>query len=138
MTQDNSPFRPTERVLREFSGTWVAFFGTLAVWQQFHHHRPGVAIALAAAALTMGPVGLAWPRAMRPVFIGWMALVYPIGWTMSRIVLGAVFYGLFTPVAYIFRIVGRDELRLRPQPQRATYWQIKPRVNDNAQYLRQF
>jgi len=125
-------------MLRQFSGIWVVFFAAMAAWQQFYYHRPMLAIVLAVLAVTLGPLGLAWPRAMRPVFIGWMALVYPIGWTVSRIALGIVFYGLFTPVALFFRVTGRDELRLRPLPQASTYWQTKPRATDKAQYLRQF
>ncbi len=89
-------------------------------------------------AVTVGPLGLMRPRIIRPVFIGWMALAYPIGWSVSRIVLGVVFYGLFTPVAWIFRIIGRDELGLKPQPLAATYWRSKPRPTDKAKYLRQF
>jgi len=110
----------------------------IALWQEFHHGRHTLALALAILAVTLGPLGLAWPRIMRPVFIGWMALVYPIGWTVSRLVLGILFFGLFTPVAWIFRIMGRDELRLKPQPHATTYWQPKPRANDKAQYMRQF
>jgi len=134
----DSPFNPTERMLRQFSGIWVVFFGALAAWQEFHHARPTLALALAVLAVTLGPLGLVWPRIMRPVFVGWMALVYPIGWTVSRIVLGIVFFGLFTPVAWIFRMKGRDELRLKPQPHATTYWQAKPQADDKAQYLRQF
>jgi Saxitoxin biosynthesis operon protein SxtJ len=137
-TTSDSPFNPTERMLRQFSGIWIVFFGAIAVWQELHHERHTLALALAVLAVTLGPLGLAWPRIMRPVFIGWMALVYPIGWTVSRLVLGLLFFGLFTPVAWVFRIMGRDELRLKPRPHATTYWQPKPRAGDKAQYLRQF
>lgn len=133
-----NPFRPTERMLRQFAGIWVVFFGAIAAWQEFHHDRHLLAIVLAALAVTVGPIGVAWPRTIRPVFIGWMTLVYPVGWTVSRVALGVVFYGLFTPVAWIFRMIGRDELRLKRQPHAATYWHSKPRAIDKAKYLRQF
>jgi hypothetical protein len=88
--------------------------------------------------VTIGPLGLAWPRAIKPIFIGWMALVYPIGWVVSHVILGILFYGMFTPVALIFRIIKRDALGLKPQPQGATYWLPKPNAPDKAKYLRQF
>ena len=125
-------------MLRQFAGLWIVFFGAIAAWQEFHHHRRALAILLVVLAVTVGPLGIAWPRAIKPVFVGWMALVYPIGWIVSRIVLGLLFYGLFTPVALVFRIVGRDELSLRPQPQTTTYWHSKPHATDKRQYLRQF
>jgi hypothetical protein len=134
----DSPFNPTDRMLRQFSAIWIFFFGGIATWQEFHHHRHTLALILGVLAVTLGPLGLTWPRAMRPVFIGWMALVYPIGWTVSRIVLGTIFYALFTPMACVLRLVGRDELRLKPHPDAPTYWQSKPVAADKARYLRQF
>jgi len=134
----SSLFTPSDRLLRQFAGIWVVFFGVIAAWQELHHHRHVLAIGLGVLALTVGPLGLACPRTIRPVFIGWTALVYPIGWTVSRIVLGAIFYGLFTPVAWVFRMTGRDALKLKPQPHAATYWLSKPRAIDKARYLRQF
>jgi len=134
----NSPFAPTDRMLRQFSGLWVIFFGAMATRQEFHYERHTAAMALAVVALTAGPIGMIWPRAIRPIFIGWMALAYPIGWTVSKIVLGAIFYGLFTPVAFIFRLNGRDALRLKPSPNAVTYWCAKEGASDQVQYLRQF
>ena len=131
-------FNPTDRMLRQFAAIAIVFFGAIAARQEFHHHRHGLAIVFSVLAVTIGPLGLAWPRVIKPVFIGWMALAYPIGWTVSRIVLGIIFYGLFTPVAWVFRFVGRDELALKSQPTAATYWRPKPSAVEQSQYLRQF
>ena len=134
----DSPFNPTERMLRQFAALWVVFFAGLASWQELYHHRHTLAIALAILSVTVGPLGLRWPRTIRPVFVGWMALAYPIGWTVSRILLGTAFYGLFTPLGWIFRLAGRDELGLKGQPHAITYWHDKPTALDKAKYLRQF
>ena len=129
------PLAPSDRMLRQFSGIWIVFFGAIAARQEYHHHHT-VAIVLAALALTLGPLGLVWPRVMKPIFVGWMRLTHPIGWVVSRLVLGLIFYGLFTPFAWVFRLMGRDALRLKPQPQASTYWLVKPRA-DLSQYFRQ-
>ena len=133
-----NPFAPTPRMLRQFGGIWLVFFGANAAWQGFHHERHGLALALALLAVTIGPLGITAPRLIRPVFIGSMALTYPIGWIVSRVMLGILFYGLFTPVALLFRARGRDELRLKPQRDAATYWATKPHATDKAEYLHQF
>lgn len=138
MSAPKSLFNPTDRMLRQFAALWVIFFLAVAARQEFHHHRRGVAIALVVLAVTVGPLGLALPRMIKPIFIGWMALAYPIGWTVSRIVLGIIFYGLFTPVAWVFRMIGRDALMLKSRPNAPTYWQVKPGATDKAQYMRQF
>jgi hypothetical protein len=125
-------------MLRQFAGIWIVFFGGIGAYQGFYHHRQTLGIVLAVLAVTIGPIGVMWPKTIKPIFVGWMTLAYPIGWTVSRIVLGAVFYGLFTPIAIVFRMMGRDELGLKRQPSAATYWQPKPRATDKTQYLRQF
>jgi hypothetical protein len=66
-----------------------------------------------------------------------MAAAFPIGWTMSRVMLGAVFYVVFTPVAMVFRAMGRDALRLRRPAETTTYWTAH-RGADVEEYLRQF
>jgi hypothetical protein len=133
-----NPFAPTPRMLRQFGALWLVFFGGFAAWQWLHHGRPAAGIVLGILSITIGPLGIASPRLIRPVFVGWMIVVYPIGWVVSRVVLGFLFYGLFTPVALLFRAMGRDELRLKPQPHAKTYWSGKPRVTDKTKYLRQF
>ena len=133
----DNPFNPTPRTLRQFGGIWIVFFGAMAAWQSFHHGRHGIGLVLAVLAVTIGPLGIVAPRLIRPVFIGWMTLVYPVGWVISRVVLGILFYGLFTPVALVFRAIGRDELRLKSQ-HGDTYWTTKPNATDRTQYLRQF
>jgi Saxitoxin biosynthesis operon protein SxtJ len=137
-TAHNSLFNPTLRVLRQFAALLIVFLGAVAGRQEFHHHRRVPAIVLATLAMTLGPAGLAWPRVIKPVFVAWMFLAYPIGWTVSRIVLGGIFFGLFTPVALFFRMTKRDALGLKPQPRGATYWLPRPGTSSSSQYLRQF
>jgi hypothetical protein len=131
-------FTPTERTLRQFATTWILFFGAIAVLQKFHRHHHILAIVFAVLAVTIGPLGLARPRAIKPIFVGWMALVYPINWIISHFIMALLFYGLFTPVALIFRLIGRDALALKSQPNAATYWHPKGKALDKSQYLRQF
>jgi len=44
-----------------------------------------------------------------------------LGRIVSPIVLGIIFFGLFTPIAILMRLIGRDELRLK-YTQRQTHW----------------
>ena len=61
-------------------------------------------------ALTVGPIGLARPDWLRPIYVGWMVLAFPIGWTVSQLILGVIFCGVFTPIGLVFRLMGRDPL----------------------------
>ena len=43
----------------------------------------------------------------------WMHFGHLLGMIVSPIVLGIIFFGLFTPIAFVMRLSGRDELRLK-------------------------
>ncbi len=43
----------------------------------------------------------------------WMHFGLLLGMIVSPIVLGIIFFGLFTPIAMLMRLSGRDELRLK-------------------------
>jgi hypothetical protein len=129
---------PDDRMLRQFAALWIAFFATIAVAQEFYHHRHFLALVLGILAATVGLMGLLRPRAIKPIFVGWMVLVFPIGWTISHAILGSVFYLIFSPVALLFRIIGRDALAVKPRPSVASYWSRKPKPKDKSEYLRQF
>ena len=51
----------------------------------------------------------------------WMWLGLLLGMIVSPILLGVIFFGLFTPIAILMRLGGRDELRLR-LTQKSSYW----------------
>ncbi len=129
---------PPPRVLRQFAGLWVVCIAALACWHGLVHERHALGVALAVLAFTIGPVGLVWPAAIRPVYAAALVVTFPIGWVVSRVVLACLFYGLFTPVGLLFRLVGRDALGIRRRPDRETYWEDKPTAADAASYLRQF
>jgi len=50
---------------------------------------------------------------LRPLNKLWMYLGLILGLIISPIVLGIIFFGIFTPIALLMRITGRDELRLK-------------------------
>jgi hypothetical protein len=138
MRWSDIPFSPSSRMLRQFAGLWLAFFGGFAAWQGFVRGRVGVALAIGAIAVVIGGLGLIRPQLIRPIFVGWMVLAFPIGWTVSLVLLGLVYYGLFLPIGLVFRLVGRDALQLRPRPNAMTYWTSRPEVADVRRYFRQF
>jgi hypothetical protein len=138
MRWSDLPRDPSTRQLREFAGLALGVFGALALWNWFGRGEGGWAGVFAALALGIGPLGLVWPRAVRPVFVGWMILAFPIGWLISNAVLAVVYYGVVTPIGLVFRIRGRDPLRRQRPDGVNTYWTAKPSVRDPARYLRQY
>jgi len=72
-----------------------------------------------------------------PFNIVWMKFGILLGKLISPIVLGTIFFFMFTPVAVIMRLVGRDELRLRLNSQ-DSYWIKRKSSINKASFKRQF
>ena len=128
---------PPAKVLRQFAVLWLVVFVSIGAWRALYE-RDGFEVWLIALGLTVGVLGLARPAAVRWIYTGWMMAAFPIGWTISQIVLAALFYGMFTPMAATFRMIRRDALRLRRRDELETYWKPKPGPSDVRDYFRQF
>ena len=132
------PRDPSRATLRQFAGLWMIFFGGLALWEFLARGRPELAALLALLAATIGPLGLARPEWVRWIFVGWMVLAFPIGWTVSHLMLAVMFFGLFAPIGLVFRLLGRDPLHRTRRPELDSYWTPKPASADLRGYFKQF
>ena len=128
---------PSRQTLRQFAGLWLLFFVGIAAWRLWNGSADAITRILLTVGVVGGTVGLVWPASLRWIYTGWMIAVFPIGWTISRLTLLAMFYVVFMPVALVFRLIGRDALRLRRGDVRS-YWMAKPDAGDMSEYLRQF
>jgi hypothetical protein len=137
MQWSDIPFHAPARTLRQFAVLWLLFFGGWAAWQAWGRGRVGLGLALAGLAIVVGLGGLVRPLRIRPLFVGWMVLAFPIGWTVSHVVLALVFHGLFTPLGVFFRLAGRDPLALR-RKNGTSYWSERPETTDVRRYFRQY
>lgn len=72
-----------------------------------------------------------------PIYLGWMYAVFPIGWVVTRLLLGTVYYLVLTPVGLLLRITGRDPMRRRTG-ESDSYWEKAPGQPGEQRYFRQF
>ena len=87
--------------------------------------------------LAAGGAATASPRAGLMIYRAWMNASAPIGWTISHLVLAAVFYLIVTPIGLTGRIFGRDPMMRRFDREAGSYWQPHEARNDPADYFRQ-
>ena len=138
MQWSDIPFHPDRKTLRQFAGLWLVFFGGMALWQALVRGRPSLGLSIGALALVVGLAGLTRPEWVRLIYVGWMVLAFPIGWTVSQVILLLMFYGLFTPIGLVFRLIGRDPLQRARRPGVESYWTPKPAPADVRRYFKQF
>jgi hypothetical protein len=141
-------WKPDRKQLRSFAILWFIFFalaGTLVAWRAgLIGGAPPPGASWKAPAILWGlgvlvsAVGVTFPAAIRPVYLFWMGASFPIGWTVSHLLLGATYFGLFTLVAVIFRLIGRDALARRFDRGATTYWVRRSPPPDVGRYFKQF
>jgi hypothetical protein len=130
-------WNPSTKQLRQFAGIWFPAFCGLVGWSIGHKtgHWSEVEIGwVLAGVVSVG--GLVLPALIRPIFVGLILLTFPIGWVVSHLLLGLIFYGLVTPMGYILRISGHDPLQLK-KPGGNSVWKTSVGKTDATRYLRQ-
>jgi hypothetical protein len=138
MKWSDKNFHPTQRTLQQFGGLSVAFLSYGAFVHGYLRHQPTLAMVFAGLAAAMGVLALIKPSFIRPIYVGAMVITFPIGWTISRVLLGLIYYGLITPIALIFRLIGRDALYLKHHSDAKTYWLPKVISTDPKRYFRMY
>ena len=114
------------RDLRKFSLTvGVAF---VVLWAVFAHALPyllgkgGDLPILWQIGVALAVVGSALPRVVKPLFYAWMTLALALGYVMTRVLLTLFFFLVLTPVALIFKLIGRDALQRKLDRDAPSYW----------------
>jgi hypothetical protein len=132
-------WNPSRSELRQFAGIWfpalLGAVGALVLWRT--HSLPW-ATALWGVAAMVAFVGLLKPEFIRPVFVTWMSMAYPVGWTISHLLLAAIFYLVITPVGLVMRALGYDPMRRVLDRSAKTYWFVHVPGDGAARYFRQF
>ena len=127
---------PNTRQLRQFAVICLFGFGLigLMVLRVGGSFRAATVLWIVGAVIML--VGLARPEAVRIVYVVLTAITLPIGWAVSAVLLRTLFYLVVTPLGLVFRLVGRDALRLR-RPRTDSYWLEHVERTEAVSYFRQ-
>jgi hypothetical protein len=129
---------PSQKELAWFGVMFLVFFGLIGgvVWWRLEAQTTaytlwGVAAAIVAVYYALPPVRL-------PIYLGWLYAAFPIGWVISHVVMGAIYYLVITPFALVFRLIGRDALDRKLDKNAKSYWVEHRTGADPQRYFKQF
>lgn len=114
---------------RKFGFVFSAVFTAIGAYL-FYKGTTLPALGLFALASVLLIVTLLKAELLLPLNKLWMRFGLLIGMVVSPIVLGVIFFVLFTPISLLMKLSGRDELRLKPG-NRTSFW--KDRDTDALQ-----
>ena len=97
-----------------------------------------VAVVCVMIGVLLAAIVLLSRRAGLGTYNFWMRAAEPIGLTLSMVMLVLAFYLVFTPVAVIMRLVGKDPLSRAFDRQAATYWVEHNPASEPERYFKQF
>jgi hypothetical protein len=126
---------PNDRTLRQFAAT-ASVALPLVGWMTTRD-TSGVAVGAAVAGLM---AAAAWrrPQRLRIPFLGLSYATAPIGLVMGEILTVLMYFGVFAPIGFVMKAMGRDPLERKFRPEAKTYWTPKRPARDAASYLRQY
>ena len=72
-----------------------------------------------------------------PIYLGWIYLAFPIGWTVSHVLMLLTYYAVVTPFGLAMRLVGRDPMSRRIERSKDSYF-VPHQAAETSRYFKQF
>ena len=99
-------------------------------------------IAVVASFVALGSLGLLLslvaPRANRLLYVGLILLAFPIGFVLSYVIKGTLYFLTIGPIALVVRLFGRDSMSRGYDPNAPTYWSTARPPRDKESYFHQY
>ncbi len=129
---------PTKKELRKFAIIAIVFFGLIAFLQYRHHNT--IAMYIFGSLSAWGLIAaITFPPVIRPLHWLLTKVAHYIGWFNTRLLLGLMFYLIFTPIGLLMRAFGKDLLDQKVDRKAKSYWILKEeKPFEKKDYERQF
>ena len=125
---------PSDRHLRQF-GAICVFALPLVTW--LWTRNPTTTGWAGLAGLLLCSVGMILPKILKPVFVGLTIVTLPIGLVVGEFAMLLIYFGLFLPMAIVFRMMKRDSLQRTARAEESTFWQKRIPPSGIRKYYQQ-
>jgi len=131
-------WNPEKRELHKFGLIAIVVLSAAGLILRFVFGAAGIwAVLLGAAGLCIFLITLASARAGRIIYLGLTFAALPIGFVISVLLMAAFYFFVLTPVGLVFKLLGRDLLNRRFEPDAPTYWTPRQHADDPEHYFHQ-
>ena len=124
---DIKKIKSTPKELKEFGMVMGIFFAILTGLFWWRHRNFLPYACLSAVFFILRFVMPAWLKPLQKI---WMTFAVMMGFVMTRVILGILFFLVLTPVSFISRLTGKKFLDLDFKKPQDTYW--NPYNKDNT------
>ncbi len=119
---------------RSFSLVFAIVFGIIAAWPLGSGGAPR--LWAFAVALVFPIVGYTKPALLRPLNVAWFRLGSLMGAVMTPVVMAVLYVTTFLPTGLVLRLLGRDLLGLKHEPNRPSYWIAREKLGPEQSTMR--
>jgi hypothetical protein len=132
-------WKPDRNELRTFGEISLAMLTVIAlVFYWLDRLTAVTSLYLCAAGLVIFIASRISTKLVKPFYLLLYAIALPIGLVLTHILMAMFYFILLTPICLIFRLIGRDPLKRKWDPNAKTYW-IPHRAPDSLKrYFNQF
>lgn len=133
--------KPAPHIIKQFAWFAVIGMGLLAyaalkfsvgfVWD---HPVFLMCIGIGVLQLLLFQVGV--PILSRTLFVVLSVAFVPIGFVLSHVLLAVIYYLVVTPIALVFRLIGRDVIGKKLDRNAKTYWHERSGDRPAASYFK--
>ena len=130
--------KPDEKMLRQFGIIALFGFGIIGtiIWIKWNYWS--ATYIFWGAGIASFLLALIRPRLLLPLFVFLTVITFPIGFVISNIIIILLYYVLFTPIALLFKIIGRDPLSRHFDTEQKTYWMNRNSNKAVSQRFKQY
>ena len=123
MYDDLKNIRTDNKAIRDF-GILIGFILLIIAGILFYKERESYELIILLGIAFIG-LGLGKAIILKPFYSIWMYFAVVLGWLMTRLILGLLFYIVVSPIGLISRLFGKRFLELKNSSLNSSYWNYK-------------
>lgn len=125
--------------VREFAVLFAIIFTGIASYRTYRYGVTASSLTWAVGGIVIGILGYRAPRALHPLWKGWMKLAHYISFVMTFVIMSLTWTIGFVPMAMFLKVLRIKTMDLSYRSGASTYWETRdPKFDDFKRLEQQF